>query len=306
MRNGFLHPIRVTDDMVLIDGRNRLQAAWALSLDPPMEKFNPPDVVAYILSENMIRRHLTVGQRAMIAEKLANLSVGRPNKSAIVKTDHNNCDICPNYSEEKAAEELGVTRKDVGRARVIREYAGAQEIAAVERGTKTLNEVYRKARKKKLASPAPEKPSKNGAQGIVTLDGILDKKRIEVPYPKPRGLHQFNQASEAVDWASWTWNPVAGCLHGCKYCYAREMAYRDSYAAAYPIKFAPLFHPERLDDPINTNPGTERAQDGRVFVCSMADLMGREMRSPSPLPALERTTTFQPLLRSFLIRAGQR
>lgn len=29
-----------------------------------------------------------------------------------------------------------------------------------------------------------------------------------------------------IDWANATWNPVTGCLHGCKYCYARGIARR--------------------------------------------------------------------------------
>lgn len=29
-----------------------------------------------------------------------------------------------------------------------------------------------------------------------------------------------------IDWADATWNPVTGCLHGCKYCYARRIAER--------------------------------------------------------------------------------
>lgn len=29
-----------------------------------------------------------------------------------------------------------------------------------------------------------------------------------------------------IDWADSTWNPVTGCLHGCKYCYARSIAAR--------------------------------------------------------------------------------
>lgn len=85
----------------------------------------------------------------------------------------------------------------------------------------------------------------------IQLQGIVDKKIVQVPYSKPLGKHQFYRTNDAVDWARWTWNPVTGCLHGCAYCYARELAYRDSYASAYPTKFAPLFHPERLEDPVN-------------------------------------------------------
>ena len=29
-----------------------------------------------------------------------------------------------------------------------------------------------------------------------------------------------------IDWCDATWNPVTGCLHGCKYCYARRIAER--------------------------------------------------------------------------------
>jgi protein gp37 len=113
---------------------------------------------------------------------------------------------------------------------------------------------------------------KNASKPTITLSGIVDKKLVEVAYPERQGKHQFNPTNDAVDWASWTWNPVTGCLHGCKYCYAREMAYR--FTDTYPIQFAPLFHHDRLDAPINTKPGTGRAQDCRVFVCSMADLFG--------------------------------
>jgi protein gp37 len=109
---------------------------------------------------------------------------------------------------------------------------------------------------------------------LIQLAGIVDKMPVKVPYFRPVRKHQFNHTNEQVDWARWTWNPVTGCLHGCKYCYARELAYRESYKSAYPIQFAPLFHHERLDDPVNTVPGTRTPQEGRVFVCSMADLFG--------------------------------
>ena len=33
-------------------------------------------------------------------------------------------------------------------------------------------------------------------------------------------------AKTKIDWCDATWNPVTGCLHGCKYCYARRIAER--------------------------------------------------------------------------------
>jgi protein gp37 len=99
-----------------------------------------------------------------------------------------------------------------------------------------------------------------------------------VPYPQPKGEAKFNRTNEQVSWAVWTTNPVTGCLHGCKYCYARELATSPSYAQTYPVGFTPLFHPERLDAPRNTKVPEQAKTDsryGRVFVCSMADLYGK-------------------------------
>lgn len=114
-------------------------------------------------------------------------------------------------------------------------------------------------------------------------------------------------AKTKIDWADATWNPVTGCLHGCEYCYAYNIAYRfgsvgtesntengyecDLYEgtrenhvldkpalrewkngkvtkAPYPFCFDPTFHRYKLNEPLHwKKPRT-------IFVCSMADLFG--------------------------------
>ena len=101
-----------------------------------------------------------------------------------------------------------------------------------------------------------------------------------------------------IDWCDSSWNPVTGCYHTCKYCYARSTANRfkgcddapdgtteedviylterprvtrnngDKQVAAYPYGFTPTFHEYRLNDPSTKGFGET------VFVCSMADLFG--------------------------------
>jgi len=65
--NGQVHPIIVDADGQLIDGRNRLKACQIAGVKPRFETLNGQDPVAYILSSNVNRRHLSKGQRAMVA-----------------------------------------------------------------------------------------------------------------------------------------------------------------------------------------------------------------------------------------------
>jgi len=65
-----------------------------------------------------------------------------------------------------------------------------------------------------------------------------------------------------IEWCDYTWNPVTGCLTGCRYCYSRRMT------ARFHGDFTPTFHADRLDQPLHQGRGA------RIFVCSMADLFG--------------------------------
>ncbi len=93
-----------------------------------------------------------------------------------------------------------------------------------------------------------------------------------------RSSNKFNETNDNIEWASWSWNPVTGCLHDCPYCYARDIATR-----FYPQKFTPSFLPDRLSAPANTKvPNLSGIDDPElrmakrnVFVCSMADLFGK-------------------------------
>ena len=109
-----------------------------------------------------------------------------------------------------------------------------------------------------------------------------------------------------IDWCDSTWNPVTGCRHGCRYCYARSIAKRfcgynidpvgDSITvydarvsnpiieldnqlskvdrkgqvrpAVYPFGFTPTLHRYTLDQP------SKWCKPRTIFVCSMADLFG--------------------------------
>lgn len=89
-----------------------------------------------------------------------------------------------------------------------------------------------------------------------------------------KGKKSLNkQDNTDIEWADWSWNPITGCLHGCPYCYARDIAMN-----IYPqdVGFAPTLWPDRLNSPLAHNPpDSEDIAAKNIFTCSMADLFGR-------------------------------
>ena len=84
--NGLIHPIVRDYAGVLIDGRNRLRACEIAGVAPTFVSLNGQDAAAYIVSANLARRSLTVGQRAMaLAMIYPEPKRGRGNNDEAVK-----------------------------------------------------------------------------------------------------------------------------------------------------------------------------------------------------------------------------
>ena len=95
---------------------------------------------------------------------------------------------------------------------------------------------------------------------------------------KGESIGQFNRTNQNIDWAKWSWNPVTGCLHGCEYCYARDISVL--HAHLFPKGFKPDLREERLAIPRKMEKLKLSEKDREipgirdVFTCSMADLFG--------------------------------
>lgn len=64
--NGLIHPIVLDREGQIADGRNRYEACRRRQIAPQFTTLDPDaDPVAYVLSANVTRRHLSKGQRAM-------------------------------------------------------------------------------------------------------------------------------------------------------------------------------------------------------------------------------------------------
>lgn len=84
----------------------------------------------------------------------------------------------------------------------------------------------------------------------------------------------MNGPYNAIGWCDYTWNPITGCLHGCRFgpnkvvCYAETIAERFRGTTSFPKGFEPTYHPDRLRQPLRVK------EPARIFTCSMADLFG--------------------------------
>lgn len=269
--DGLEVPILITDDGQLLDGRNRLLACYMARVDPIFDTRSFSDPWGTVVRLNIHRRHLNVGQRAASGMKLlAHYTEDAEARMLAGKIDVDpSADLRKGRSADQAAAEVGVSSRAIQQFKRVAD--NAPDLAMqVETGKLALDaaekEVKKRIASRPLADPVPAvKPQ-------LTKLFLLDGKTMDVGMPKAKST--FNPTNEHISWAAWSWNPVTGCLHGCDYCYAREITTPAS--PAFPAGFAPAFRPERLDAPLNTKLPTNLTDERqrRVFVCSMADLFG--------------------------------
>ncbi|WP_431289718.1 MT-A70 family methyltransferase [Burkholderia cepacia] len=120
-QNGQQVPILVQNGQ-LIDGRHRYRACCELGIEPKVEEVAAgQSIERLIVSLNQHRRHLSDGQRAMIAGRLANISLGGNQHTGGV-------------SQQQAADDLHVSVASVLRAKSVLKNGADELIQAVDAG----------------------------------------------------------------------------------------------------------------------------------------------------------------------------
>lgn len=107
--NGLREALWIYDGQIL-DGRNRYRACRELGIEPMTQAWDGDDPVAFVVSLNLRRRHLTESQRALIADSIAKMGEGRPPETRPIGL----------VSQEQAAEMLNVGINSVKRAARVR------------------------------------------------------------------------------------------------------------------------------------------------------------------------------------------
>lgn len=181
--NGQREPIVLFDGQV-IDGRNRLRACRWLEIEPKTEDFHgdESEILSYVISLNLHRRHLTETQRAAVAEKIATAK-----KGGMRDPERANLPIREEVSISKAAELLNVSERSVKTARQVRKEAEPEVTAAVESGDMTLNEATKIVQlhpdKQKEIAKLPKEERREQLR-----DNSLDEMEIDKAADDPHGL----------------------------------------------------------------------------------------------------------------------
>ncbi len=173
--NGLRQNIVVYEGQIL-DGRNRYAACQIAGV--PIENFiiqyEGSDPIGFVISANLIRRHLKVGARALIAAELATATVGG---------DHS-MNSTNGVPVGQVAKQMNVGTTSVTTARAIKK-ADPAVAADVKAGKISLNEGAKRAGVAKKAKNAKNFPSKRADPS-------------EVPDPKAKSTNTSDAESKEV------------------------------------------------------------------------------------------------------------
>ena len=221
--NGLRQPVVMFDGKVL-DGRHRYQACLDAGVEPSVVEFEGDDPVAYVLSANLQRRHLTTGQRAVVAAKLAQATVGAPKGNANAAKEENNRALMPDcMTNDEAAERVKVSPRSVKQAKRVLAEAPAEVVEAMEAGvvapadaesvlkkgvdesvvSEALGRV--KARKCVEKPPVGAKTAPNLSRAVRDVVGEKARKERETRAPSGKfdlrhcSLSELDLADESVD-----------------------------------------------------------------------------------------------------------
>ena len=159
--NGQREPVMIYEGMVL-DGWHRYQACTSLGMEPTKFEFQGDDPVAFVLSQNLHRRHLSASQRAAA---VVSCTQWRPVGKAKPET------ISGLKTEKEMAKTAGTSDRTIRDAKTAHK-AGLTEV--VKSGAMTANEAAKVARGT-VEKPAPKieiQFVEEGAPDAAELDSV--------------------------------------------------------------------------------------------------------------------------------------
>ena len=153
-----------TGELMLLDGRHRLQACRMAGVEPELSTYSGDDPVGFALSANLTRRHLNESQRAAIAVRAKRLLEASANV----------------HSEDLAArvaKELKVSRRSVFVAQKVLDHGVPQLVDAVTSGAVKVSAAAA------VAELPVDEQVKVVADGVQAVKTVAKKKRVAKAEP---------------------------------------------------------------------------------------------------------------------------
>ena len=186
--NGLRNPILLDEDGVLVDGRNRLHACQVAGVQPTFALFEG-DPVAAILDQNVHRRHMNAGARAMAAV-VAELEHGwQPNA-------HGGASLATKLGQ--VAVKAGASAAGVSQALTVQRYAPWRVDEVLANGS--LEAAYKEAAQYKRKSEPSKAKLSAACKQYPELAQALDEGRLTAGEVVSRAA-QLEAAAEADDLA---------------------------------------------------------------------------------------------------------
>ena len=185
--NGLIEPVWYDRDGFLLDGRNRVRACGDAGVRIESRTYEGDDPIGFVLSLNLQRRHLTVGQRAMVATDVLPMYEEEAERRRVAARSANlrneqttTVDDRSARSDEKAASSTGISGRSVSQAKRVRQHDiehGTDIADQVRTGTLALDAAEKQV-KRRQAQIAEQEAREVTIETVLSADAEGDRWRM--------------------------------------------------------------------------------------------------------------------------------
>ena len=171
--NGLREPITLHDGMIL-DGGNRYRACIEAGIEPTFREFDGGNIVSFVLSANLHRRHMTAGQQAAIVASAQDWARAQP-----ANRPRKECNLAPLDTAASRAAESGSSLRTQKMADKVAKADPALAKQVAQGAVSLPRAVEQVTGKRPGARPKPEPARESDDDGAPSAEELAEIERIE-------------------------------------------------------------------------------------------------------------------------------